>query len=111
MRAASSATEPRGTQVIHHTTAQRFGRSGIALAGRRQRRQKNTGVVVMGEAASTPFEVSSHVVHALWSQLLVEVIPELLNRSAAVDFAVAVSHASVRVGCAARSRSQRRARR
>src|SRR6186713_1546908 len=94
----TSGIQPRGTQGLHHAAAQRFGRAGLALFRRRQRGEKDAGIVVMRETTPTALEMSAYVAHAFGRQFVVEVVPELLDCGAAVDFVIAVSHPSFRVG-------------
>ena len=103
MIARLSGAEAGGPQPIHHATAQEVWRPDVAFAGLGEGGEKGARVIVVREAVCATIEVASHFGHALGSELLVEVVPELLDRGAAVYLARAISHPCFRVGRAARS--------
>jgi len=57
----------------------------------------------MWETVSAPLQVPADFVHPFRSELMVEIVPELLDCAAAVDIALTFSHPSIRVGRAERS--------
>lgn len=74
----------------------------VALARLGKRGEKCSSVVVVRETFRAAVQVRADFGHTLRRELLIEIIPELLDRSAAVYVARTFSHACFRVGRAAR---------
>ena len=97
-----SGAESRGAKAVHYATSERVRSARVCLPSRCQRGQKNAAIFVMWETIATPLKMPADFGHTFRGELVVEIVPELLNCAAAVDIAVTLSHPSIRVGRAER---------
>src|SRR5688500_1268385 len=83
---------PRALQRGEHAEAQLLRSAPVGLAGGCQRREERLGESLVRQASGAAREMPPDGLHAIVGQLLVEVVPELLDGSRAVDLCCAISH-------------------